>query len=215
MIAHATAAPSRTGALSLGLLALTLAGCAPAATAQDRAVAEQVADGPANPPASIVMVPDGEPGTPLVLEGTIFQADGQTPAPGIRLFVYHTDATGYYRPLSDRSGDHTPRLRGWITTGPDGRYTIRTIRPGAYPGRTDPAHVHAAIAGPGYPAHWIGDWWFQDDPLVTDAATARARAAAERYHAEAPVVVRLERDEKGVLHARRDLRLRPPPGGSK
>ena len=37
-----------------------------------------------------------EPGEPLEMSGTIFGADGKTPASGIILYVYHTDATGHY-----------------------------------------------------------------------------------------------------------------------
>src|SRR5690242_14923741 len=36
----------------------------------------------------------GEAGEPLEMRGVIYQSDGKTPAPGVILYVYHTDAKG-------------------------------------------------------------------------------------------------------------------------
>src|SRR5215213_10262595 len=64
-----------------------------AAPAQDWAGA---ADGPMNPSWKTMMIGENEPGKPMLISGTIFQPDGVTPASGILLYVYHTDAQGYY-----------------------------------------------------------------------------------------------------------------------
>src|SRR5215211_6191346 len=40
----------------------------------------------------------GEAGEPLEMRGVIYRSDGKTPAPGVILYVYHTDAKGYYSP---------------------------------------------------------------------------------------------------------------------
>ena len=81
------------------------------------------------------------------------------------LWVYQTDATGYYNEKDDASH---PRLKGWMKIGADGKYEFRTIRPGAYPHRTTPAHIHAHVYGPGYSERSIEDYWFKDDPRINE-----------------------------------------------
>src|SRR5262245_7055154 len=76
---------------------------------------------------SLTLVGPDEPGTRLSVTGTIVKPDG-SPAPGIRLSVYHTDAEGYYtRPVSD---PRRARIRGSLVTDAQGRYAIHTIKPG-------------------------------------------------------------------------------------
>ena len=41
---------------------------------------------------------EDEAGEPLVVRGVIYRNDGKTPAPGVILYVYQTDATGHYTP---------------------------------------------------------------------------------------------------------------------
>lgn len=142
-----------------------------------------------------------EPGEPLDISGTIYQSDGIIPAAGFVLFVYHTDATGYYNKDDDASH---PRLRGWMQTGADGRYEFRTIKPAPYPHRTTPAHIHAHVYGPGYSERSIADYWFAGDRFIT----AEAREKAIHDGDDAPVVVALERDKEGVLRGVRDIRLK-------
>lgn len=124
-----------------------------------------------------VIPPSDEPGEPLAISGTIYLPDGTTPAKGIVLFVYHTDATGYYNKQDDASH---PRLRGWMRTNADGRYEFRTIKPGAYPHRNTPAHIHAHIYGPGYSERSIDDYWFKDDPRITAETLSHAKALEVR-----------------------------------
>ncbi|EMR01252.1 dioxygenase family protein [Cesiribacter andamanensis] len=122
-------------------------------------------------------LPDfGEEGTRLLLTGIIYQPDGKTPAEGVILYIYHTNAQGRYPTRGDEEGwaRRHGYLRGWIKTGPDGRYRFYTLRPGAYPGRTEPAHIHATLKPPGYSAYYIDDFVFADDPLLTKAQRERA-----------------------------------------
>ena len=51
----------------------------------------------------------GEPGTPLIINGTLFEADETTPCAGALVFAYHTDAAGLY---SRAEGPHQWRLQG-------------------------------------------------------------------------------------------------------
>jgi protocatechuate 3,4-dioxygenase, beta subunit len=131
------------------------------------------------------------------MAGRIFQPDGVTPAPGVLLFVYHTDATGYY----NQPNKLPARLRGWMHTGADGRYEFRTIKPAPYPHRDFPAHIHSTLSAPGYPEYWIDDYWFAGDPLITPAkrATLTGRGGFN------PIVSLTRTD--GVWHGQRDIRL--------
>jgi protocatechuate 3,4-dioxygenase, beta subunit len=117
-----------------------------------------------------------EAGEPMEISGVLYQVDGKTPARDVVLYVYHTDATGYYTPdpsltgLARRHG----HLRGWMKTGPDGAYRFTTIRPAAYPNRSIPAHVHAIVKEPNLNEYWIDDYFFDDDPLLTAEERSRS-----------------------------------------
>src|SRR5690606_14499128 len=74
------------------------------------------------------IAPPEEPGEALVLEGVVRREDG-SPAEGIIVYAYHTDAQGIYPPDATMHG----RLRGWARTDHAGRYRFETIRPGSYP----------------------------------------------------------------------------------
>jgi protocatechuate 3,4-dioxygenase beta subunit len=140
----------------------------------------------------------GEPGTPLVIQGRVFREDGRTPAPGIVVFAYHTDATGRYDVPS--SGPHSWRLRGWVKTGADGRFQFTTIRPAPYPGRDTAAHVHFVIERPNAPRQFT-DLMFEGDPLLTSAQRAES-ARAQRFSPVRPVQTR-----DGVQHVTLEIRM--------
>jgi protocatechuate 3,4-dioxygenase beta subunit len=119
--------------------------------------------------------------------------------PGLTLYAYHTDTTGDYGLL----GNMNPRLRGSVVTDAEGRFELRTIRPGSYPGRKDPAHIHFEVSGAGYPKQWVDELRFADDPKVTAEHRAESRAKGKF----APIVA-TTRDDKGVLHANINIRIR-------
>jgi protocatechuate 3,4-dioxygenase beta subunit len=108
-----------------------------------------------------------DPGEPMVIEGTIFKKDGKTPAPGAILYLYHTDAKGYYSNPKTKGNRHG-HLRGWIKTGADGKYKFTSIRPAPYPGDRIPAHIHPLVKEPGMTLYWIDEYLFEDDSLVTN-----------------------------------------------
>ena len=115
-------------------------------------------------------LPDySKPGTSLKISGTVFKADGKTPAPGVVLYIYHTDHTGNYPVKGNEKGwgRRHGYLRGWIKTNENGQYSFLTKRPAPYPGRRDPAHIHCIVKEPGMNEYYIGDFLFDDDPLVS------------------------------------------------
>ena len=119
---------------------------------------------------SVDTLPAFEENSPkLRITGTVFQSDGQTPASNVILYVYHTDRQGIYPKKGDEQGwgKRHGFIRGWVQTGADGKYTFYTFRPGAYPGRTVPEHIHITLKEPGKNEYYIDDFLFDDDPLLT------------------------------------------------
>lgn len=113
----------------------------------------------------------------LHITGTIYQSDGKTPAQGVLLYYYQTNAEGRYihQPQEPRSmppnekGQTHGFIRGWVVSDANGKYEIYTIRPGVYPTRDAPAHIHATIKEQDINEYYIDDFVFDDDSLVTAA----------------------------------------------
>ncbi len=120
-------------------------------------------------------------GPKLLVTGVIYQPDGKTPASDVALYYYHTNREGRYVHEPDEARSMAPNelgqthgsLRGWIKTGADGRYEIRTVRPGAYPTDDEPAHIHATIKEPDVAEYFIDDFVFDDDPLLSSQKRLR------------------------------------------
>jgi protocatechuate 3,4-dioxygenase beta subunit len=95
---------------------------------------------PGSPERTSLLQP-GVSGTQLVLTGTVLSVDC-APQSGAVLDFWQADGSGSY----DNSGY---RLRGHQTTDAGGRYTLTTVVPGEYPGRTE--HIHVKVAAEGSP----------------------------------------------------------------
>lgn len=154
---------------------------------------------------------DDEPGQRMMLTGVVYHADGKTPAPDVIIYAYQTNAAGSYPKRGDET-DNARRhgyLRAWVRTDEQGRYRFETIKPGSYPGRDEPAHVHMTIKEPDKPEYWIGDTLFAGDPLITAEILARGEPWRPT------VVVTPVETEDNRLIARRDVMLMPPKAQSK
>ncbi len=129
---------------------------------------------PASLTSTARIAPPGAPGTPMTITGRVLAADG-TPRAGVVVYAYQTDANGVYprpaRPVGG-AGDRHGALRAWVVSGPDGRYTFHSSRPGSYPSRDTPEHVHMHVIERGCATYYIDDVMFTDDPLLTPAARA-------------------------------------------
>lgn len=108
-------------------------------------------------------------GPRLKVTGTIYQPDGKTPAAGVVLYVYHTNQEGVYPTRGGETGwaRRHGYIRGWIRTDSTGSYTFYTLKPGTYPNRASPAHIHATILEPNGKYYWIDSYLFAGDPLLT------------------------------------------------
>lgn len=165
----------------------------------ERAVDRAQRAKPARLTSSARIAPASEPGSPLVINGRVFQADGRTPAAGITVFAYHTDANGVYDVPS--AGPHSWRLKGWAITDADGRFTFQTIRPASYPNATVAQHVHVMLEGPGISRRLSTEIEFDDDPKVTAEQRSASRAAG------AFGVVRPVTKRNGVDHVDSNIRI--------
>ncbi len=105
----------------------------------------------------------------IAINGVVYKADGITPAPGVIIYIYHTDQTGVYPKKGDEKGwaKRHGYLRGWMKTNEKGEYKFFTLRPAAYPSENFPAHIHIIIKEPGKTPYWIDDYLFDDDPYLT------------------------------------------------
>lgn len=160
---------------------------------------------PAQLEARTRIVPTGETGTPLHLQGRVTDREGR-PQPGVVIYVHQTDASGHYPPDPQRTTQDAAtrhgRLRGWVHTDEAGRYHLHTVRPGAYPGAGIPAHIHLQIIEPGRCTYFVGDVLFADDPLLDAPARARAERDPGGSGITQPVL-----DADGVWQATRDITL--------
>lgn len=211
--------PTRRRALAVVRLAVLTALIAPAtalAQSPGRPSPEPIVGGPCEgceavfqglPPsiaAESRIAPPGQPGEPLVLEGTVRTPDGRAAA-GIVVYAYQTDAAGIYPPDDRYPGQAARRhgrLRGWARTGADGRYRFLTIRPASYPKTTIPQHIHVHVLEPGRCTYYVDDVLFEDDPHLTP----RERASAGRGRG-GPGIVQPSRDADGRWRATRDIAL--------
>lgn len=150
--------------------------------------------------ASIVrLAAEDEPGTPLRLVG-IVQGAGGEPVIGARLYMYQTDAAGYYS--VDGLDDDNPRLSGYVRTDQDGRFELISVRPGGYANSRATQHIHYMIEKPGG-RQLHGEILFADDPNLR-------RDVRQRGGGDSVVVAFPRLDRDGVAHC--DVILRFPGG---
>jgi protocatechuate 3,4-dioxygenase beta subunit len=108
-----------------------------------------------------------EAGPKLEVSGVVYGPDGK-PVPDVVLYVYHTNQEGIYPKRGDEKGWGRMHgyIRGWVKTNAAGEYRFYTLRPGAYPGRDNPEHIHITVKEPDKNEYWIDDFMFADDPIL-------------------------------------------------
>ncbi len=149
------------------------------------------------------IAPINEPGEPLRLWGKVTDRRGH-PQSGVIVYAYHTDKGGRYPPpVAPLGGSRTRhgRLRGWARTDTKGRYRFDTIRPGRYPGRDTPEHIHMHAIEPGRATYYIDDVLFRDDPKLT------AQQVRELSQGRGGSGVTVPTESNGTWLVRRDIVL--------
>ncbi|MFI1973283.1 dioxygenase family protein [Streptomyces cinnamoneus] len=163
------------------------------------------------PPAPTPYCDDGDDPTPPQTEGPYFKPDSPLRAsllesgiPGTRLTV-----SGYVfgptcRPVAhalldfwqaDTAGAYDNRgfrLRGHQYTDPQGAFTLTTIVPGLYPGRT--RHLHVKVQAPGGPVlttqlYFPGEPRNHTDPIFNPALLMNVRQAGPAKQATFDFVI--------------------------
>lgn len=161
-------------------------------------------EAPANANAYTTIAGENEEGQRIRISGTVYKPDGQSPAGDVILYLYHTNAKGIYPKKGDEQGNAKRHgyLRGWIKTADDGTYAFETIKPAAYPGRTEPAHIHLTVKEPNKAEYWLKSYLFKGDELLTAKDRESDVSDKRFYH-----IIDLKPQE-GLLRGQRDILLK-------
>jgi protocatechuate 3,4-dioxygenase beta subunit len=133
--------------MALGMAAagtILVTALAPSVFAQAQPLTVAETEGPyfkTNSPERTSLLDDTTQGTVLTIGGQVLAPDG-TPIANALLDFWQADPSGQY----DNSG-YT--LRGHQYTDANGNYTLTTVVPGLYPGRT--RHIHVKVQAPNGP----------------------------------------------------------------
>jgi protocatechuate 3,4-dioxygenase, beta subunit len=123
-------------------------------------------------------------GTVLHLEGRVLDTSGRT-VPGALVEIWQCDAQGIYdhprQPGRERR-DSAFQGYGRMVVDAEGRYSFRTLKPVAYPGRTPHIHFKVATAG----SHLTSQFYIAGDPQNERDFVFReaARSAQQRERIE-------------------------------
>jgi len=142
----------------------------------------------------IVLSPQDDKGEKLIVSGIVYSEDGKTPVEGITVYVYHTGVNGIY-------GKGNDLIDGTMITNAKGQYEYQTIKPGAYPGGSNPAHVHYKITGKGYPEQWF-ELRFSGDKYLKESDYKKEEGKGSFSQIQKP-----EKGNDGILRSRMDIIL--------
>jgi hydroxyquinol 1,2-dioxygenase len=134
------------------------------------------------------------PGIPLFFKGWVREQDGK-PVEGAEVDVWHASPVGLYETQDPEQAEMN--LRGKFTTGADGSFSFRSVKPAGYPIPTDgpvgallraqkrhnfrPAHLHFLIYKPGYKSV-TSQIYSDDDPVLeTDSQFGVTRGLVKHF----------------------------------
>lgn len=123
-------------------------------------------------------------GTHIIVKGRITDITGQ-PVDNAIIDVWQANARGRYRhPHDSNPQPLDPNFQGWaiISSGKDGEFHFKTIKPGAYPASktwTRPPHIHFKISGQGHDP-LITQMYFPEEKLNARDLLLRNKKASER-----------------------------------
>ncbi|CEJ45344.1 protocatechuate 3,4-dioxygenase subunit beta [Xanthomonas citri pv. bilvae] len=129
-------------------------------------------------------------GERIIVSGRVLDENGR-PVRNSVVEVWQCNAAGRYQHVGDQHDaplDPNFRGTGQVLTDERGRYSFKTIKPGAYPWRNHynawrPAHIHFSLHGDGIGQRLVTQMYFPGDPLLAhdpifncvDDALARER----------------------------------------
>ena len=120
-----------------------------------------------NHPQRTVLANSEEPGTRILISGTVTANDCETPIQNAIVDVWHANDNGCYTVFqecqSGNSNNDPFNLRGIIYTDQNGYYGFESILPGYYAGR--PRHFHYKITSPSG-LELVTQCYFEVDPLI-------------------------------------------------
>jgi len=140
-------------------------------------------------------------GETVELVGRVLDRNGD-PVIGARVEIWQCDANGRYLHRGDSGGSSRDKAFqgfGHDTTGADGRYSFRTIKPVPYPGRTPHIHVKVIVDNrerlttqfylPDHPYN-ARDWLYQRVPQdKRELVTMNFSTAGELPQANLDIVI--------------------------
>ena len=116
----------------------------------------------------------GEPlGERIIVTGRVLDEAGR-PVPHTLVEVWQANAAGRYVHIADQHDaplDPNFLGAGRCVTDAHGRYSFKTVKPGAYPWGNHfngwrPAHIHVSLFGPSFVTRLITQFYFPGDPLL-------------------------------------------------
>ena len=123
---------------------------------------------------TVQMIDALEAGRRIRLSGRLVDMQTGKPIPGALMQMFHTDASGEYRPGMDAGGGAgNPRLWGFLRTNTKGGFTINTIMPERYTNSSIPRHVHYKAWADGYP-DLTSECFFDSDPNLDEGTRKSA-----------------------------------------
>ena len=156
-------------------------------------------DAPTDVSWKTILSKDADKSEKMLISGTVFEADGKTPAPNVLIYLYHTDIEGFY----GRNGEPKHgRYRGWMLTNAQGKYEFQTIKPAPYPENRFAAHIHTTLTTKTIKEDWIDNYLFEGDTLISP----RERETAGKKGGFQPIL-KLEKSANGIWQATRDIQL--------
>ncbi|MBL7995293.1 intradiol ring-cleavage dioxygenase [bacterium] len=138
-------------------------------------------EAPANLTSYVTIAPADEPGVRIAIKGKLYWSDGKTPAAGVIVYLYHTNAEGLYKKKGNETGNGRRHgyLRAWLKSSVDGSYEFETIRPASYPNGTEAQHIHITVKPPGKEEIALDSFMFDDDPLLTAERIKRLKQVGD------------------------------------
>jgi protocatechuate 3,4-dioxygenase, alpha subunit len=161
--------------------------------------------------------PRHEAGPAIEIVGRVVDGAGE-PVADAMVEVWQADGAGRYRhPVDGRQADVPGAFIGFgrLATGPDGRFHVRTVRPGTVPGRdgtVQAPHLNVHVFARGILDQLWTRIYLGDDP-ANDTDPVLASVPAERRHtliADPEPAEHANADPEPAEHANAD----PDPAGS-